>query len=122
MSETKKTSKNKVKFTIKTFYLSILLPVIIIGTLLFTSGIIYAYFYPNYIYFIKNQDKLEKIDQELSETRIKRINSLNNEIDKLDKTYFETENMNYDKYIQLRITLENERNSLWEIKWLSGIT
>ena len=56
MSETKKTFKNKVKLTIKTFYLCIFLPIIVIVMLLFTSGIIYAYFFPNYIYFIKNQD------------------------------------------------------------------
>ena len=116
MSETKKTSKNKVKLTIKTFYLCIFLPIILIVTLLFTSGIIYAYFFPNYIYFIKNQDKLEKIDKELSETKIKRIEKLNDKIDKLDKNYFENENIDYDKYMQFRNTLENERNSLWVIK------
>ncbi len=115
-TEQKKEFKKNKRISIKNLYIKIFIPVFLIILTFLISSILYAFLFPSHIYFIKNQSEISKMHEELLNEKVRRIELLNNKIDSIDNDYLENETINYDKYIQLRNALENERNSLWKIK------
>ena len=118
MSETEqnKEIKKQKKQTIKNLYLKIFIPIFLAIIVFLISNILYAILFPNYIYYIRNQTKISEMHENLLDERLKRIELLNNKIDNIDNDYLENDSINYDKYIELRKLLVNERDLLWTIK------
>ena len=114
MSETEQ--KKKKKLSIKNLYIKIFIPAFLGIIVLLISSILYAFLFPNHIYFIKNQSELSKMHEVILDEKLKRIESINNKINNIDNDYLTNTNINHDKYIELRTLLVNERDLLWNIK------
>ena len=105
---------------IKYLYYKILFPIILVVLIVLSSVFLTFYLYPDYIFYIRNTKELSDYhkteNQALLLEKQKRIHYLNDEIDKIDGNLSLPENMEYDKQLELRNILVNERNELWNIK------
>ena len=115
-----KSPSRRYRKPIKYLYFKILFPIILFVLIVLSSAFLTFYLYPDYILYIRNTKELSDYhkteNQALLLEKQKRIHYLNNEIDKIDERLCLLENLEYDKQLELRNILVNERNKLWDIK------